>query len=93
MLRHVLIVASMSLSACTVQHVPRQAAASVDEHMSHMNAADLTVPAVNRSSSASSNQGTPGLPASALTAAARLQAVRATANGSRSPGGKLRLIL
>ena len=74
MLRQVLIVASMSLSACTVQHVPRQTASSVDDHMSHMNAADLAVPAINRLTSASGNQGTPGLPASALTAAARLQA-------------------
>src|SRR3954471_9496715 len=44
--------------------------ASADDHMAHMNAADLAAPLVT----ASASQGVPGLPASANTAAARLAA-------------------
>ncbi|CAN5918331.1 dienelactone hydrolase family protein [soil metagenome] len=53
-------------SACTVKQQPPV----VDDHMSHMSAAELGA----SSSAAGMSQGTPGLPASANTAPARLAA-------------------
>jgi carboxymethylenebutenolidase len=53
-------------TACTVKQQPPV----VDDHMSHMSAAELGAPR----SAAGTSQGTPGLPPSAKTAAARLAA-------------------
>ncbi len=56
---------ALMASACTVKQQP-----PVDDHMAHMPAADRAAPRVM----AGANQGTPGLPASANTAPARLAA-------------------
>src|ERR1043166_1594216 len=53
-----------ALTACQHQQ------ASVDDHMSHMSAADMSAPATV----GSANQGHAGLPPSAATAQARLEA-------------------
>ena len=62
-------VIAVGLSACTVQSY-QPASATADDHMSHMSAADLRAPATT----ASTFQGTPGLPPSANSAPARLSA-------------------
>lgn len=70
--RPFLLVAPL-LSACTLQHWQPSQAVVGDDHMAHMVAADLRYgsPAPRIGAAA---QGTPGLPASASTAAARLGA-------------------
>jgi carboxymethylenebutenolidase len=65
------VLAAIFLSACTLQRWQPEKAASLDDHMSHMSAADMRAPMINASSI---SQGTPGLPASANTVAARLAA-------------------
>jgi carboxymethylenebutenolidase len=60
-------------SACTVQHT-RPSSSVADEHMAHMSAADLNAPAARPPASGTSWQGTPGIPASAVNAEARLKA-------------------
>ncbi len=70
---HILRTGSLTIlvvSACTVQHRPPARSATVDDHMSHMSAADLAAPRPGDVSS----QGTAGLPPSANTAIARLAA-------------------
>ncbi|MEP7382568.1 MAG: dienelactone hydrolase family protein [Gemmatimonadota bacterium] len=78
MSRRVSIVASLVLSACTMQRVsPSMASGSstgMDEHSAHMRAADLVAPSTSAHADRADQQGTPGLPASAQTAAARLAA-------------------
>jgi carboxymethylenebutenolidase len=59
-----------AMSACMLQQRPPARTADVDDHMSHMMAADLRVPAVV----AGDYQGTPGLPPSNNSAPARLKA-------------------
>lgn len=67
--------ASMVAAACTVQaRKSSQSMAAVDDHMAHMSAADLSLPAISRSSATSTYQGDAKLPPSAQTAAARLKA-------------------
>ncbi|MEP7345337.1 MAG: dienelactone hydrolase family protein, partial [Gemmatimonadaceae bacterium] len=74
MSRRVLLLASVLASACTLQHSSRSTASVTDDHMSHMSAVDMMAPLASRSPGASSQQGTAGLPASNMTAAARLAA-------------------
>lgn len=65
-------------SACTIQYVPPSsngsngAAQAADEHVGHMSAEDLAAPVTTPIQGGA--QGTPGIPASARTAAARLEA-------------------
>ena len=75
MLRKTLVLAGLSLTACTLQRT--QSAASLkstamDEHMAHMSAADMAAPM--RSAASSLSQGARGIPASNSTAEARLKA-------------------
>lgn len=60
-------------TACTLQRVQPSRSDAVDDHASHMSAADLRAPVAAPVASAS-QQGHPGLPASNNTAAARLAA-------------------
>lgn len=79
MIRRAAVLAISALSACTVQRMSpdsptrglQSSAMPMDEHMSHMSAADLSAP---RASGSSGRQGLAGLPASNNTAAARLAA-------------------
>ncbi|MEO8624353.1 MAG: dienelactone hydrolase family protein [bacterium] len=59
-------------SACTIQQQPPMRATSVDDHLSHMSAGDVSVP--HSTTSGVTDQGTAGLPPSNNTAAARLAA-------------------
>jgi len=68
-----LVFGLLLLAACTLRYAP-PAGAPVDEHSSHMGAADLAAPAAKVTPSEPSFQGVPGLPASNATAAARLAA-------------------
>ena len=61
------------LAACTVQYAPPHAPRP-DEHIAHMSSADLAAPPAAPATGAALYQGTPGIPASNLTAAARLSA-------------------
>lgn len=75
MSRKLLMLAGLSLTACTLQRT--QSAASLkstamDEHMSHMSAADMAAPM--RGAANSTSQGTAGVPASNSTAEARIKA-------------------
>lgn len=74
MSRRVLLALSVFVSACTLQHTPRSTALATDDHASHMSAAEMMAPVSARSPGVSNTQGTPGLPASAMTAEARLAA-------------------
>ena len=78
-LRPVATLATLSLTAsavaCTIQRSPapmRASAMAMDDHMAHMNAADLAAP--TRRSAEMGQQGVAGIPASANTAEARLKA-------------------
>jgi carboxymethylenebutenolidase len=64
------IALAVAMSACMLQQRPPARTAAVDDHMSHMMAADLKAPTVV----AGDYQGTPGLPPSANSAPARLKA-------------------
>lgn len=74
------VAAVLLLSACTLQRMSPSMASdgavqgAVDEHAAHMSAADLVAPAGAPSHHDPAQQGTPGLPASAQSAAARLAA-------------------
>ena len=70
------VFAAVLLSACTLQRVSpsRSSASTADDHLAHMSAADQLAPATAHRSGDASQQGAPGLPASASTAAARLAA-------------------
>jgi carboxymethylenebutenolidase len=61
------------LAACTIQRRATRSGPAPDEHIAHMNPADLRAPAV-ASALGSAFQGTSGLPASNSQAAARLAA-------------------
>jgi carboxymethylenebutenolidase len=61
------------LAACTVQYAPPRVPRP-DEHIAHMSRADLAAPPAASATRAEQSQGTPGIPASNLTAAARLAA-------------------
>lgn len=74
MSRRALVIASVLASACTLQHSPRLSSVAADDHMAQMSAADLAAPAGARSVGGGTVQGTPGLPASSLTAAERVKA-------------------
>ena len=68
------VLLALFATACTIQQQPPMRSAAADDHMSHMSAADMASPRVVASGDASAAQGTPGLPPSASTAAARLAA-------------------
>jgi carboxymethylenebutenolidase len=68
------LVALTLTSACTVQPWKPSKGGALDEHMSHMSASDLRLPMVMNSGGGAESQGTPGLPASNGTAAARIKA-------------------
>jgi carboxymethylenebutenolidase len=74
MLRRTLVLGLMSVSACTVQRAPLARSSAVDDHLSHMSAADRMSPRSGDLMTASNSQGTVGLPASNMTAEARLKA-------------------
>ncbi|MDB4889420.1 MAG: dienelactone hydrolase [Gemmatimonadetes bacterium] len=59
------------VSACSIQ---RGQPSAKDDHISHMSAADVALPRAMSGGEVSLSQGTPGLPASNSTAAARLSA-------------------
>jgi carboxymethylenebutenolidase len=60
-------------SACTIQRWQPGQSTAVDDHMAQMSAADMMAPAVVARTGAAA-QGTVGIPASAATALARLEA-------------------
>lgn len=60
------------VTACAYQRSSTTSMTSMDDHTAHMAAADRQAPAAR--SSDATQQGTPGLPASNMSAAARLQA-------------------
>ena len=70
---HRSISAILLLAACTVQYAPPRSPRP-DEHIAHMSSADLAAPPAAPATGAALAQGTPGIPASNLTAAARLSA-------------------
>lgn len=75
--RRSLVVVSLLASACTLQYAPPSRPVAADDHAAHMSAADLAAPSTVRAGGTGSGddqQGTPGLPPSAQTAAARLKA-------------------
>lgn len=63
------------LAACTMQRWQPAQTSSLDDHMSHMSTADMAAPAVSSGTrSDTPSQGTPGIPAGAQDAEARLKA-------------------
>ncbi|MBL8981832.1 MAG: dienelactone hydrolase family protein [Gemmatimonadetes bacterium] len=71
-MRSLVLAIPLVAAACTLQQVSRTSGATAsDDHMSHMNSADLVAPRVT---SRSQQQGTAGIPASNNTAPARLAA-------------------
>jgi len=72
--RRTLVVASFLASACSLQYAPPSRPVAADDHAAHMSAADLAAPRTTGPGSAGEEQGTPGLPPSAQTAKARLDA-------------------
>ncbi len=72
MLRRSFVLAGAVLSACTMPRSTASPLRSMDDHTAHMSAADRLAPAA--SSSDATQQGVAGLPASNLSAPARLQA-------------------
>lgn len=79
MTRRLSVIATLLLGACTLQRSTpslSSSAAGMDDHTAHMSAADRAAPAPAsaRGANDATQQGTPGLPASAQTAAARLAA-------------------
>ncbi len=69
-----LFIAVVLASACSVQRWQPSKAAAMDEHMTHMTAVDMAAGTGVARASGAAAQGTPGLPASAATAAARVSA-------------------
>lgn len=67
------LLAAVLLSSCTLQHTPRPGP-QPDDHMAHMNAADLAPALAATAPFDTRRQGTPGLPPSNLSAPARLAA-------------------
>ncbi len=82
MLRRAFALSTALLAACTLQRTSPDASravassmASTDDHMAHMNPADLSAdPSAPRRVRIRASQGLPGLPASSLTAEARIKA-------------------
>ena len=72
MSRRSLICVTLLLSACTFQRWQPSQPSALDDHMAHMSAADARPSALSATNK--SDQGTPGLPASAINAEARLKA-------------------
>jgi carboxymethylenebutenolidase len=77
------VLAAIFLSACTLQRWQPEKSMSVDDHMMHMSAADMRAPVLT----ASTSQGTPGLPASNNSAAARLAASQRHSEWVKIPWG------
>ena len=69
-----LLLSAFFLSACTLQRWQPAQSAALDDHMMHMSAADMRAPVIALTTASGNPQGTPGLPASANSAAARLAA-------------------
>jgi carboxymethylenebutenolidase len=63
----------LGLSNCGLQHKQSSSSSAVDEHAAHMSAADLRAPVISQPVTGTS-QGTPGIPASANSAPARVAA-------------------
>lgn len=78
MLHRLSAITALLLTACTLQRVSpstsSESSAPLDEHSAHMRAADLVAPSSVSLPDRGAQQGTPGLPASNQTAAARLAA-------------------
>ena len=68
-----LVFGLLLLAACTIQYAPPSRPLP-DEHAAHMRAVDLAAPVTGMTTLEISQQGTPGIPASNVTAAARLAA-------------------
>lgn len=68
-----LVFGLLLLAACTIQYAPPSRPLP-DEHAAHMSAVDLAAPATGIATLETRQQGTPGIPASNVTAAARLAA-------------------
>jgi carboxymethylenebutenolidase len=71
---NVVVLVAVLLSACTLQRWQSSTTTSSDDHMSQMSAADLRAPMTATATASGNPQGTPGLPASNNSAAARLAA-------------------
>jgi carboxymethylenebutenolidase len=67
------VLGTLLLAGCTLQHTPRPAP-QPDEHLAHMSASDVAAPTSGVRTREALQQGTPGLPASNLSAPARLSA-------------------
>ncbi len=78
------VLAAIFLSACTLQRWQPEKSMSVDDHMSHMSAADMRAPTMG---AMSTSQGIPGLPASNNSAPARLAASPRHAEWVKIPWG------
>jgi carboxymethylenebutenolidase len=74
MLRGILVLGSISVCACSVQRAPLARSSPMDDHTSHMRAEDRASPLSASGNALALGQGTAGLPASNMTAEARLQA-------------------
>ncbi|HSE51503.1 MAG TPA: dienelactone hydrolase family protein [Gemmatimonadales bacterium] len=67
------LLGALLLAACTVRYAPPRAPRP-DEHSAHMSLSDLAAPPASPAARAGQSQGTPGIPASNLTAPGRLAA-------------------
>ncbi len=72
MSRRLLICATLFLSACTLQRWQPSQPSAVNDHMAHMSVADARLSGFSAANK--TDQGTPGFPASAINAEARLKA-------------------
>jgi carboxymethylenebutenolidase len=70
----IVVLFAVLLSACTLQRWQSSETLASDDHMSHMSAAELRAPVTGTATASGNPQGTPGLPASNNSAAARLAA-------------------
>ncbi len=70
----IIVFAAVLLSACTLERWQSSATPSLDDHMSQMSATDLRAPTTGTATTSGNPQGTPGLPPSNNSAAARLAA-------------------
>ena len=68
---HRFLFGTLLLAACTLQPAPRPGLPP-DDHIAHMSAADVAAPATGAAASEARYQGTTGLPASNLSAPARV---------------------
>ena len=68
-----LVLGLLLLAACTIQYAPPSRPLP-DEHAAHMSAVDLAAPPTGITTLEARQQGTPGIPASNVTAPARLAA-------------------